>query len=312
MSREDATIERIGDSLHRAGFGPGPGEIHLGDDAAVLRAPGQGLDLVFCTDAAVAGVHADLTLLSAADLGWRATVATLSDLAAMGAEPWRLVVSVASNDRAPVAEIMDGVVEAAERFGCAVVGGDVTTSATPAVVVAALGLVPEGTALTRSGARAGDALFVTGPLGASAAGLRVLGAASGEPGEEGALLARAHRRPLPRVTAGIAAREAGCSAAIDVSDGLGRDLERLAGASGLGVELTWVPGAPGATPSEALGGGEDYELVLATPDAAGLREMFAARGLDPPLEIGALVADVDRFSLAGEPMAPEGFRHEIS
>jgi thiamine-monophosphate kinase len=299
--------------LTRAGFGPEAGEIHLGDDAAVLRAPAPGQDLVFCTDAAVAGVHADLGLLSPADLGWRATVATLSDLAAMGAAPWRLVVSVASNDSAPVAAIMEGVVEAAERFACAVVGGDVSSSATPCVVVAALGLVPEGCALTRSGAEAGDALFVTGPLGASAAGLRLLRAGeAGELDDEVAGLIGSHRRPLPRITAGLAARAAGCSAAIDVSDGLGRDLERLARASGVGVELAQLPTASGSTGEEALGGGEDYELLLATRDPGALLAAFAAAGLAAPLEIGVLVAEKDRFSLTGQPMAPEGFRHEIS
>jgi thiamine-monophosphate kinase len=295
--------------VDRAGFAPQEGEIFLGDDAAVLLAPPAGCDLVFCTDAAVAGVHADLGLMAPADLGWRAAVATISDLAAMGADPWRLVVSACAPPEVSVSELMDGVIEAAQAYGCWVVGGDVTSSATATVVVAALGLVPHGGALTRSGARPGDTLFVTGPLGASAAGLRM--ARAGDLETHPGLIA-AHRRPRAQVDGGRAARLGGASAAIDVSDGLGRDLERLAMASLVGFALSDLPVAPGALEEEALGGGEDYELVIAARDPERLLDAFASAGLSAPVEIGQVLEDASVRTLRGAPVAAAGYRHDVS
>jgi len=266
------------------------------------------MDVLFCTDAAVGAVHADLSLLSPADLGWRATVATLSDLAAMGGEPWCLVVSTSAPSEVPIDELMEGVIEAAVRFGCPVVGGDVTSSATASVVVAALGLVPSGSALPRGGARVGDQLYLTGELGGSAAGLRSLRAESERP-EEAALRER-HRRPEPRLEAGWAARELGATAAIDLSDGLGRDLHRLADASGVGFQVEHVPVARGATIDEALGGGEDYELLLAVPSGTALSEGFAARGLRAPFEIGVILEDPAVRVCDGQPLEPLGYQHE--
>jgi thiamine-monophosphate kinase len=297
--------------LARAGFAPRGGETHLGDDAAVLTAPPAGSDLVFCTDAGVAGVHADLTVLSAQDLGWRATVATLSDVAAMGAAPWCLVVSTSAPEEVSIDELMEGVIEAAARFGCPVVGGDVSSSATAVVAVAALGVVPQGTALLRSGASPGDLLYVTGPLGGSAAGLRHL-RATGSLDDEATGLALRHRRPTPRFDAGILAREAGASAAIDVSDGLGRDLHRLADASAVGFALREVPVTPGASEEEALGGGEDFELVLAAPKSAALPRAFAQAGIDGLSEIGVVVDDTTSRTLQGQPLGPLGYQHETS
>ncbi len=287
------------------------GEIHLGDDAAVLTAPQEGLDVVFCTDAGVAGVHADLTVLSAQDLGWRATVATLSDVAAMGAVPWYLVVSTSAPREVSIDELMKGVIDAAARFGCPVVGGDVSSSATAVVAVAALGLVPQGTALLRSGASPGDLLYVTGPLGGSAAGLRHL-RAPGSPSDEAARLVDKHRRPSPRVDAGELARAAGASAAIDLSDGLGRDLHRLADASGVGFALREVPIMPGASEEEALGGGEDFELLLAAPKSAALPQAFAQAGVEGLSEIGMVVEDTTTRTLQGRPLGPLGYQHETS
>jgi len=304
LRRELSIVDRIGRRLAEARFVARGAERWFGDDAAVVVPP-PGWAVVLCTDAAVEGVHADMEHLDGVDLGWRAVATTVSDLAAMGADPWRLVLSVSSHPGVPVDDVMAGAVAAAEECGCAIVGGDVTSSATCVVVATATGLVPLGTDVGRDGAVPGDALFLTGALGGSAAGLRLLRAGGG-----GALVER-HRRPRPLLVAGRVAREAGATAMIDVSDGLGLDLARLARSSGVGADLAEVPVEEGATLEEALGGGEDYELLIATADPDMLREAFATAGLPAPIEIGIVTAGSDR-TLGGEPLEEVGFSHDVS
>ena len=154
-------------------------------------------------------------------------------------------------------------------------------------------------------------LFVTGPLGAAAAA-RMLRAPAGpgrarrrrERGEsaiegEEAVSPVAHRRPRARLAEGETARRAGATAMIDVSDGLLADLGHIADASGVGFRLDEVPVAPGATLDEALGGGEDYELVMATADPGHLAAAFAEAGLRPPILIGSCTADPTRAHPGG-------------
>ena len=303
IRRELSIVDRIGRRLAEARFSDPGAERWFGDDAAVLIPP-PGADVVLCTDAAVEGVHADMAFLDAFDLGWRAVSATVSDLAAMGADPWRLVLSVSTHAGVDVEEVVAGAVAAAEDAGCPIVGGDVTSSTTCVVVAAATGLVPTGRAVGRDGARPSDTLFVTGPLGGSAAGLRLL-----RTGDAGAQVER-HRRPRPLLQAGRLAREAGATAMIDVSDGLGLDLTRLALASGVGVALDLIPVAPGATAEEALGGGEDYELVISTPDPDGLVQAMMLGGLPEPIRIGLVTASLDR-TFRGTPLGDAGFAHDV-
>jgi thiamine-monophosphate kinase len=179
--------------------------------------------------------------------------------------------------------------------------------------------------LTRSGARAGDSLFVTGPLGSSSAGLRILRAGVSETESEAASgteseaaseaesanrsLVQAHRRPVARLAEGETARRAGATAAIDISDGLAADVRHLADASGVGIELDRVPAAKGATEDEALGGGEDYELIIATADPDGLVAAFASAGLRVPIAIGRCTADPGERTLAGSDLPHLGWRH---
>jgi len=203
---------------------------------------------------------------------------------------------------------MEGVLDAAVAFSCPIVGGDVTSSPVAMVDVAVTGLVPRGGAMRRSGIEVGDQLFVTGVLGASAAGLRQLQAGAG--GDT--VATGAHRRPVPRLAAGSAAREAGVRAAMDLSDGLGVDLDRMARASGVGIELDLVPVAPGATEADALGGGEDYELVLATSTPGRLLAAFEQAGLTVPIAIGVAVEDESRRTLSGEPLDAAGWRHDVA
>jgi thiamine-monophosphate kinase len=308
---EDATVERIGRRLRSALGPPPPGELWSGDDCAVIvSASGATL---FTVDAVVAGVHFDSSLVSMADVGWKALTVAVSDVGAMGGRPTHAVMSVGAPLGTDLERLVDGVIEAATAWRCPVVGGDICAANDLFVSSAVTGLV-DGPAppVTRAGARPGDGIFVTGPLGASAGGLRLLRAGVvPEPGSPDAALCAAFRRPLARLDEGVAALEAAASAMMDVSDGLGLDLHRLASASGVGVALDDIPVAPGATLDEALGGGEDYELLIVVPDETRLIEQFAARGLRPPVRIGRCTDDPGQRDLRGVTMEPTGFRHRL-
>ncbi|HEX3839403.1 MAG TPA: thiamine-phosphate kinase [Acidimicrobiales bacterium] len=297
---------------------PPDGETWIGDDAAVVRRPEGALGLL-STDLVVAGVHVDLELSHLDDLGYKALMVTVSDLAAMGGRPDHVLVSIASPPGTDLDRLADGLAQAAEETGGVVVGGDLSGSATLMVSVAVSGSLHRSThlgPLFRSGANPGDQLLVTGPLGGSAAGLRLLRLRQAqrvttEPSTEEGELLRAHRRPVARLGEGETARLSGASAAIDISDGLVADLRHLARASGVGVDLAEVPVAPGATQDEALGGGEDYELLLATRDPARLQQAFAEAGLRPPIPIGRCTGDPDRLELGGAPLPAGGWRHQL-
>jgi thiamine-monophosphate kinase len=301
------------DRLRRRLPGPPDGQVWIGDDAAVLgTAQGR---LVVTTDLAVAGVHADLGLIGLDDLGWRAFAAAVSDVAAMGAWPLGAVVAVAGPPTTDLDRLYDGVAASSEAHHCPVVGGDLSTATELVVAVAVTGHVEgEPGPVLRSGARPGDHLFVTGPLGGAAAGLRGLrararGPAGGAPSPEVVALEMAHRRPRARLSEGEAARRSGATAMIDISDGLLADLGHLTQASGVGFRLDRVPVAPGATIDDALAGGEDYELVAATADPEGLVAAFSAAGLRPAVLIGTCTADPTEHSLAGEPTTALGWQH---
>jgi thiamine-monophosphate kinase len=316
---EFALIERLRQRL----VGP-PDQIWVGDDVAVV--PGPNGAMLLAADAVVAGVHADLSLVGLDDMGWKAMVANVSDIAAVGGRPCCAVVTVAG----PLGTIdfdllYDGLTEASAAYVCPIVGGDLTSSATLMVSVAIVGdagtadlLVgsgdqdgPPGPVL-RSGAKAGDTIFVTGPLGSSAAGLQLLqtGRVSEAPD-----LALAHRRPRARLDEGTAARVAGATAMIDVSDGLAADLRHIADASCVGVVLDRVPVAIGVNrvsndpEALALGGGEDYELLFTAPDPDLVETTFAERGLGTPLRIGRCTADAGERRLRDGDLPVAGWEH---
>ncbi|HZU72723.1 MAG TPA: thiamine-phosphate kinase [Acidimicrobiales bacterium] len=277
------------------------GQTWLGDDAAVVDGPAG--SLLLCADVVVEGVHADLGLVGLDDLGWKAVAVNVSDIAAMGGRPAYALVTVAGPPHTDLALLYEGISEAALAYGVAVVGGDLSGAPALMVSVALTGVV-EGPAVLRSGARAGDRLFLTGALGRSAAGLEELRA-----GRRDGPNPSAHRRPRARLAEGEAARLAGASAMIDVSDGLAIDLGRLASASGVGAALREVPVASGATLEQALHGGEDYELVFAAPDARAALDRFRGMGLDEPVDIGCCVEAGAGLSLQGEALPPGGYQH---
>jgi len=285
----------------------------IGDDVAVV--PGPVGRLLLATDAVVAGVHADLSLVGLDDLGWKAMVANLSDMAAVGGRPTHAVVAVAGPlGHTDVERLYDGIVQASERYSCPVVGGDLTSAPTLVVAVAMVGdggAGPEPPVL-RSGAAPGDVVFVTGPLGSSAAGLRLLRKGRGAESPD---LVLAHRRPRARVPEGAAARAAGATAMIDVSDGLAAEVHHLAEASGVGVVVERVPVAIGVSrvsddPERlALGGGEDYELVFTAPDPERVETVFVELGLGVPLRIGRCTDDPGERRLGEGDLPLLGWEH---
>lgn len=259
---------------------PGRADVVLGigDDAALLQVP-TGRQLVVCADTLNAGVHFPVET-APADIGWKALAVNLSDLAAMGAEPaWcTLALSLPSPDTAWLDGFIDGFLELATLHNVALVGGD-TTRGPLSVSVTAHGLVETGRALLRSGARAGEDVWVSGTLGDAAAGLALL--------DEGAPPALRSRldRPVPRLALGRALTGL-ATAAVDISDGLLADLAHICQASGVGaeVELELLPASDAllsafdAERRRALQatGGDDYELCFtASPDSAELIEAAA-------------------------------------
>lgn len=304
MSGEFEAIERLSRRLRP----PVDTPVWIGDDAAAV-VPGRGL-LLLAADAVVDGVHADLALIGLDDLGWKALAANVSDVAAMGGVAGHALVTVAGPPEVDLDRLYQGISEAADTYACPVVGGDLVSAPRLVVTVAVTGWVDDPP-VRRAGARPGDRVWVTGPLGASAAGLRLLRAGAprrGDPDPETAACIEAHARPQVAVAEGPAARRAGATAMIDVSDGFGADLGHLADASGIGFELAGVPVAPGASLGEALGGGEDYRLVFTAPPEAPVAAAFA--GLFPPVEIGECVADPGRRVLGDRPLDPLGWQHD--
>lgn len=259
--------------------------IGLGDDVAVLSM--QGNDLLLATiDIQVEGVHFLPQLITPEQLGRRALAINLSDIAAMGGQPTFALVSLAlplDTEVDWVERLYRGMRTLADQYGVAIVGGNMTRSPAPiSVDVALLGRVQREYLLTRSGARPGDQVLVTGQLGDAAAGLQLaqqphlpLSAA-----DHGALLMR-YLTPTPRVREGMLIARAQCATAmIDLSDGLSSDIGHICERSRVGVriEAAQVPIAPavqqvatllGVSPWQlALSGGDDYELCLTAPAEA--------------------------------------------
>jgi thiamine-monophosphate kinase len=276
-----------------------------GDDAALLR-PSPGTDTVLTCDLLAEGVHFDLKLIDPWALGARAAAANLSDLAAMGAAPRSFLASVAVPKRqglgTPWLEAFHKGLHAwMQAFGAVPAGGDLSASRDSVFIdITAIGEVERGRALKRSGARPGDLVFLSGPLGGSAAGLallqkRVRRALVGA--SQAALLEKRHRLPVPRVLAGRwLLQERAATACIDISDGLASEAWHLSRESGLRLDLQSerIPLERGAAEVAralkkeplhlALHGGEDYELLFTVPRAkAGLVEAKMAHyaGCEP-------------------------------
>jgi thiamine-monophosphate kinase len=311
---ESAVLARI---LPRMSAGS-HAELGPGDDAAVVSAPDG--RFVVTTDMMVHGPDFRLAWSTPFDLGWKAAASNLSDVAAMGARPTALVVSIAAPPSTPMS-VLEGVADGlsagctAMAPGCGVVGGDLSTSATLTLSITAFGSLDGRAPVLRSGARPGDVVAVAGVLGFAGAGLRLLFERARRDGEPDALRARdirsrypaaidAQLAPVPPIAAGIAAGGR-ATAMMDVSDGVVLDARRMAKASGVAIDfapdaieaaahpLTAIDGVGSALArSLVLGGGEDHAMLACFPAGAALPEGFVALGRvvagEPEVRLGGV------------------------
>lgn len=253
----------------------------IGDDCAVIR-PEPGTDLVFTTDFLIEDRHFRVAEQPPAAIGHRALARSLSDLAAMGAEPVFCLVSLAVPSRYSgrwLTGFYRGLSKLADKFKMTLAGGDLSQTETIVADVMCCGKVPPGKALLRSGARPGDSIYVTGTLG--------------KPWT---------LRPQPRIAEGVSLRGI-ATAAMDISDGLSTDLKRLCLQSGVSAELDsgCIPLHRGADLNRALHGGEDYELLFTAHPKAKT----------PFRRIGVISAarKAGRVFLDGKPLRAAGFDH---
>lgn len=245
----------------------------IGDDAALLRVP-EGMELAVATDTLVAGVHFPVDT-KPGDIGYKALAVNLSDMAAMGAQPrWAtLALTLPQADESWLAAFSAGFFALAAEYRIQLIGGD-TTRGPLSITVQILGLVPAGTALRRSGAHAGDLIYVTGTLGDAGLGLRALQQPLALSAQQTAHIMQRLHRPQPRVAEGIALRGI-ASAAIDISDGLGADLGHILQASGVGARINLSALPLSAAVAAYVGhtgdwrlplcAGDDYELCFTVP-----------------------------------------------
>lgn len=305
------------------------GAFGLRDDAALIETE-EGVDLVVTNDPVRAGVHffADD---DARDIAWKALAVNVSDLVAKGAEPVGYVMALAFPEP-PLASWMDrfalGLKEAQDAFGLQLLGGDTDRSGGPlSVSVTAFGAVPRDDFVPRSGARAGDHVLVSGTLGDAALGLKLRagGQESGLGEAHRAHLVGRYLRPEPRLAL-IPVLRSYATAALDVSDGLVKDLTRLAAAAGAGIEVRYsaLPlseavraasvNSPTTVEQAVLGGGDDYEVLFAVTDADLADVLAEAEAVGVPVtEIGILQpgAGVRVTGDTGDDMTPSetGFDH---
>jgi len=303
----------------------------IGDDAAAWQ-PSRSHLSVITTDALVDGVHFLAESMDPRKIGHRAMAANLSDIAAMGARP--AIATVALGVPAGASEdwilaCYRGMTDLASAFGATIVGGDIVRAPALMLSLTVVGEVSRPRLKRRDGGRSGDVLAVTGPLGASRAGLELVRGARGTVAGVDDALSEAARSafetPTPRMREGrFLAASAHVRAMMDSSDGLSTDLGRLAVASGCGATLADVPVHPAARavalavgddPREyALRGGEDFELLVAVAPRAfdHLAARFAASFGTPLIRIGTLDAEPGLREIDGagaRELVPAGWDH---
>jgi thiamine-monophosphate kinase len=280
----------------------------IGDDTAVIQ-PDRGYDLLWTIDALVEGVHFDLSHTSLGLLGRKALAVNLSDIAAMGGEPQYALLALGwppERNLAEALELARGMQTMAREYNTALIGGDTVSS--PGCLTMSLtviGRVKPDEVLRRDQAQEGDAIYVTGPLGQAAAGLDMVRRSLNLPDEVKQSLLKAFHDPQPQVAAGrLLARHHLATAAIDLSDGVGSDLNQICLLSQVGavVEAESVPipagvqevsALLGTSPLDlALKGGEDYQLLFTVPPdrESLLQTHFHRANLPAPIRIGTVVS----------------------
>jgi thiamine-monophosphate kinase len=297
----------------------------IGDDCALLR-PRTGEELAVTTDLSIEGRHFQLAWHPPESIGHRTLARGLSDLAAMGARPVAAFLSLGLPQKLTVSSpgaqswverFLNGLLALAAEHGVPLAGGDLAESPLAVADIVLTGAVPKGKALLRSGATPGDRIYVTGSLGGAAAELAAL---SDSPqifaAQTTASRTAPHLYPQPRIAQGVWLRKHGLvSAAMDLSDGLSTDLAHLCEESGVAAEVdaAALPLGAGATLAQALHGGEDYELLFTTPEAAKIPRKIAGVAITAIGRVLAMDSRRPRVSLVTEnlrkPLEPHGWEH---
>ena len=286
----------------------------IGDDTAVLDVA-KGRQLLVTTDLCIEDVHFRRAWHPARCVGHRCLARGLSDIAAMGGEPVACFLSLgvpASLPQGWVDDFIEGLFALARRFDVTLAGGDISSSEKILADIVVTGQAPSGKAVLRSGARAGDVIYVTGELGGSAAQLQRLFA-----GEKiKPKLSDRHFYPQPRLQTGQWLRQDGATAMIDLSDGLSTDLDHICAESDVCamIDAARLPIAPNANLQLALHGGEDYELLFTAPKQAKLPPKIAGVRITK-------IGEVQKHSRSGaaiqlrdqdgrlRPLKPQGWQH---
>jgi thiamine-monophosphate kinase len=275
---EFGLIQRIRESL------PLPNKqviLGIGDDAAAVR-PSSGSLIIITSDMFLEGIHFDYSFSTPFQIGFKALSVNISDIAAMGGIPTAALISIGISGNATVEEvdgIFDGIEEVARIYRVSIVGGDTCRSKAGLILsIALLGEVEAGLMIKRSGAKPGDAIFVTGTLGDSAIGLEILKTRLQTPNSRLQSLIERHLLPKPRIEEGkVIAKNRWATAMIDISDGLLSDLNHICDESGVGAEiyqeripisseLREMAAEMKRDPlSYVFKGGEDYELLFTVP-----------------------------------------------
>jgi thiamine-monophosphate kinase len=279
----------------------------IGDDAAIVDIP-AGHSVVACSDLIVEGTHFIRDVHPPDSIGYKCVAVNVSDVGAMAGTPMHFLISFAAPgdlDWAWIEGFLDGVKAACEKFSVSLIGGDSSSSDRIFVDVSMLGRVRSGGAVRRSGARAGDGIYVTGTLGASAFGLECL-----KRGNRDDASVHRHLYPDPRPRVGAALIDI-AHAMIDVSDGLSTDLGHIVEESRVSarIYIDLLPAAPGANLDHVLHGGEEYELVVIAPSAP--KEIEGV----PLTRIGEIIPsslDYQTFLIDGPTQSvlkPRGWQH---
>lgn len=285
----------------------GPRARELGDDAAIVTPP-AGHQLVISTDTSVEGVHFKRPWLSAREIGWRATTAALSDLAAMGASASGVLVGlvIPENCLPDLGAVAEGIGDAVSAANTTIIGGDLSSGPVLALAVTVLGSTSDP--VRRRGARVGDRLYVTGQLGGVGDALRALREEREVRPDSRARFAR----PQARLQEGAWLATHGAHAMIDISDGLASEARHLAAASGVGVEvhLDHLPVHHGCNGIAAAMSGEEYELLVAGAiDTGAFAERFDVRLSEIGRVTPATAGDVLFLDAGRRVDLPTGYQH---
>jgi thiamine-monophosphate kinase len=299
---EDALVRKL-----RERFPKSTARLGIGDDAAIIDVP-PGHSIVYCSDLLAENTHFLRNLHPPDSLGYKAVAVNVSDVGAMGAIPMFFTLSFALPDDLDVVWLdgfLDGVALACSDFHVSLAGGDSSSAERIFIDVSMIGRVRTGFEVRRSGAKPGDRIYLTGTLGGSALGLEIL-----KTGDTHHPAVRRHLFPSPRHVVGHAAAPK-AHAMIDISDGLSTDLTHIVEESKVSARIDYaqIPFFPGASETQVLHGGEEYELLIVAPDLPGQIENVPIRCIG---EIIAPQTEPQVFlrSSSGETLLrPQGYQH---